>query len=143
MKLFPVWLRNRLTSTALEPVLSHTEKLCIVSYYSQFSTNIKMIIITQFLISISAEILFMQLPYNQDMFLYLFVGSSIFVAFWNSFFLIMFKHTLINSSTRQYPTNLQVYVKCFCKVKKTQIVNFYLKGESEGNKPTKFLEWRG
>ena len=26
----PVWLRNRLIFTGLEPVLSHTEKLCIV-----------------------------------------------------------------------------------------------------------------
>ena len=38
----PVWLRNRLISAGLEPVLSHTEKLCIVSYYIQFSSNIKM-----------------------------------------------------------------------------------------------------
>ena len=29
--LFPVWLRNRLNSAGLEPVLSHTEKACIVS----------------------------------------------------------------------------------------------------------------
>ena len=26
----------------LEPVLNHTEKLCIESYYTQFSTNIKL-----------------------------------------------------------------------------------------------------
>ena len=40
--LFPVWLRNRLISARLEPVLSHTETLCITSHYIQFSTNIKM-----------------------------------------------------------------------------------------------------
>ena len=39
---FPVWLRNRLISGGLEPVLSNTEKLCIASYYIQFSMNIKM-----------------------------------------------------------------------------------------------------
>ena len=33
---FPVWLQNRLISTGLEPVLSHTEKSCIASYYKQF-----------------------------------------------------------------------------------------------------------
>ena len=38
----PVSLRNRLISSGLEPVLSHTEKLRITSYYIQFSTNIKM-----------------------------------------------------------------------------------------------------
>ncbi len=37
----PVWLRNRLISTGLEPVLSHTKKSCIASNYRQFSTNIK------------------------------------------------------------------------------------------------------
>ncbi len=29
----------------LEPILSHTEKSCITSYYKQFSTNIKIKII--------------------------------------------------------------------------------------------------
>ena len=43
--LFPVWLRNRLLSAGLEPVLSQTEKACIASNYRQFSTNIKIIII--------------------------------------------------------------------------------------------------
>ena len=43
--IFPVRLRNRLISTGLEPVLSHTEKSCIASYYTQFSTNIKIKII--------------------------------------------------------------------------------------------------
>ena len=38
----PVWLRNWLISAGLEPVLIHTEKLCIASYYIKFSTNIKM-----------------------------------------------------------------------------------------------------
>ena len=38
---FPVWLRKRLISAVLEPVLSHTEKSCITSYYRQFSTNYK------------------------------------------------------------------------------------------------------
>ena len=37
---FPVWLRNRLLSAGLEPVLWYTEKLCIPLYYRQFSTNI-------------------------------------------------------------------------------------------------------
>ena len=40
--IFAVWLRNLLISTGLKPVLCHTEKSCIVSYYIQFSTNIKM-----------------------------------------------------------------------------------------------------
>ena len=39
------WLPNRLISAGLEPVLSHTEKSFIVSYYRQFSTNNKMKII--------------------------------------------------------------------------------------------------
>ena len=39
---FPVSLRNRKISGGLEPVLRHTEKICIASYYIQFSTNIKM-----------------------------------------------------------------------------------------------------
>ena len=43
--IFPVWLLNRLISAGLEVVLSHTEKLCIASYYRQFSTNIKIKII--------------------------------------------------------------------------------------------------
>ena len=38
---FQVWLPNRSISGGLEPVLSHTEKSCIVSYYRQFSANIK------------------------------------------------------------------------------------------------------
>ena len=42
---FPVWLRNRLLSAGLEPVLSKTEKACIASNYRQFSTNIKIKII--------------------------------------------------------------------------------------------------
>ncbi len=33
---FPVWLRNRLLSAGLEPVLSQTEKACIASNYRQF-----------------------------------------------------------------------------------------------------------
>ena len=37
----PVWLGNRLIYAGLEPVLSHTIKSCIASYYSKFSTNIK------------------------------------------------------------------------------------------------------
>ena len=37
---FPVWLRNRLISTGLEQVLSHTKK-CIASYYRKCSKNIK------------------------------------------------------------------------------------------------------
>ena len=32
LTLFPEWLRNQLISAGLEPVLSHTEKSCIVSY---------------------------------------------------------------------------------------------------------------
>ncbi len=42
---FPVWLRNRLLSAGLEPVLTQTEKLCIASDYKQYSTNIKIKII--------------------------------------------------------------------------------------------------
>ena len=34
-------LRNRLISGGLEPVLIHTEKSCMTSYYRQFPTNIK------------------------------------------------------------------------------------------------------
>ena len=37
---FPVWHQNRLISAGLEPILSHTEKLCIASNYRQFSMNI-------------------------------------------------------------------------------------------------------
>ena len=33
---FPVWLRNRLLSAGLEPVLSQTEKACTASNYRQF-----------------------------------------------------------------------------------------------------------
>ena len=33
---------NHLLSGGLEPVLSHTEKLCIASYYEQLSAVIKM-----------------------------------------------------------------------------------------------------
>ena len=36
IKVFPVWLRNRLLSAGLEPVLSQTEKACIASNYRQF-----------------------------------------------------------------------------------------------------------
>ena len=39
---FTVLLQNRLISARLKPVLSHTQKSYIVSYYSQFSTNSKM-----------------------------------------------------------------------------------------------------
>ena len=39
--IFPVWLRNRLISVGLQPVLSHSEKSCIVSYYMQFYMNKK------------------------------------------------------------------------------------------------------
>ena len=39
---FAVQLRNRSISGGQEPVLIHTEKSCIVSYYVQLSTNIKM-----------------------------------------------------------------------------------------------------
>ncbi len=41
-KAIPVPLPNRLISAGLEPVLRHTEKLCIASYYVQFYTYIKM-----------------------------------------------------------------------------------------------------
>ena len=41
LKFIKVWIRNRLISDGLKPVLSHTEKLCIASYYRQFSTNIE------------------------------------------------------------------------------------------------------
>ena len=37
-KNFPVWLPNQLISGELEPILSHTEKSRIVSYYRQYST---------------------------------------------------------------------------------------------------------
>ena len=40
-KPFPVWLRNRLISDGLEPVLSQTEKSCIAPYYREFFTKIK------------------------------------------------------------------------------------------------------
>ena len=39
--LFPLQHRHRLISAGLEPVLGHTEKSCIASYYRQLSTNIK------------------------------------------------------------------------------------------------------
>ena len=39
--LFPAWLGNRFISVGLKPVLSHTKKSCISSYYRYFITNIK------------------------------------------------------------------------------------------------------
>ena len=44
MLFFPVWLRNRLISAGLEPVVSYIQKSYIASYYRQFSTNTKKII---------------------------------------------------------------------------------------------------
>ncbi len=41
---FPIWLRTRLLSAGLEPVLSQTEKLCTATNYRQ-SMNIKIKII--------------------------------------------------------------------------------------------------
>ena len=41
----PVWMRNWLISAGLEPVLSHTKKSCIASYYRYIATNIKIKII--------------------------------------------------------------------------------------------------
>ena len=38
----PTQEKGKFISGGLEPVLSQTEKLCIASYYIQFSTNIKM-----------------------------------------------------------------------------------------------------
>ena len=38
---FPVWLQNQLKSAELEPVLIHTKKFYIATYYRQFSTSIK------------------------------------------------------------------------------------------------------
>ena len=49
---FLVFIRNRLISVGLEPVFIHMKKLCLASYYIQFSTYIKMynqIIKTSFL----------------------------------------------------------------------------------------------
>ena len=42
VKYFLVRLSNRLISTGLELVFSHTEKSCIAPYYEHFSTNIKL-----------------------------------------------------------------------------------------------------
>ena len=42
VKMFLVLIRNRLISGGLKPVLIHTKKTCLASYYIQFSTNIKM-----------------------------------------------------------------------------------------------------
>ena len=36
----PALIQNRLISAGLELVLSHAEKSCIASYYTQFSENI-------------------------------------------------------------------------------------------------------
>ncbi len=41
LKYFHVWLRNRLLSARLEPVLRQIEKSFLTSNYRQFSTNIK------------------------------------------------------------------------------------------------------
>ena len=38
---FLVFIQNLLKSGGLEPVLSYTTKLCLASYYIQFSTNKK------------------------------------------------------------------------------------------------------
>ena len=45
---FPVRLRNRLISGGLEPVLSHIEKSCIASNYTQFSKNIRIKLLCYF-----------------------------------------------------------------------------------------------
>ena len=39
--IFLLFIRNQLKSSGLEPVLIHTKKLCLASYYIQFSTDIK------------------------------------------------------------------------------------------------------
>ena len=39
--IFAVYLRNRLISAVLEPVLNHTKKSCLTSYNKQFSKNNK------------------------------------------------------------------------------------------------------
>ena len=44
-RICPAWFPNRLISAGFKPVLGHTEKSCITSYYRQFSTNIKIKII--------------------------------------------------------------------------------------------------
>ena len=41
VNIFLVFIRNRLISGVLEPVLIHTKKLYLASNYIQFSTNIK------------------------------------------------------------------------------------------------------
>ena len=38
---FPVWLQNLLISAGLEPVLSHTENLCVAYYLYQFFSEHK------------------------------------------------------------------------------------------------------
>ena len=40
IKVFPVSLQNRIISDGLQPVLSHTDKLCVASHYIQCSMNI-------------------------------------------------------------------------------------------------------
>ena len=42
INIFLVFIRIRLISGGLEPVLIHANKLCLAPYYKQFITNIKM-----------------------------------------------------------------------------------------------------
>ena len=42
--------KNRLISAGIEPVLRHTEKSCILSYYTQFCTNIQIKILELILV---------------------------------------------------------------------------------------------
>ena len=53
---FKEWLRNLSLSAGLDPVLSHTEKLCIASYYRQFSMNIKVKMIKSILCFFSLDL---------------------------------------------------------------------------------------
>ena len=41
VKYFLVFIGNLLISVGLEPVLIHKKKICLASYYIEFSTNIK------------------------------------------------------------------------------------------------------
>ena len=54
--IFPLGLRNRLISAELKPIISHTEKSCIASYYREFSTNIKIKIIKLMLVCFNLKI---------------------------------------------------------------------------------------
>ena len=72
---FPVWLRNRLISAGLEPVINQTENPYVTSYERQFSTNIKIIIIILFTILLAWPLGVIKTGFNLIIFLFYIYGN--------------------------------------------------------------------